>query len=157
MATSTKILQTFRFRPRLAADLLREVLHAALPAFEGVRVEGLDGGSPEEGAPVVVVLTRARTPVRGIVVEAPESCENGDRMTWPQHARHVASRIGAEADVLVVTSDLVVERWAKQPVHLPEGAFAPNVLGPSSLSSDTPQTTPVLVLMTLASLVTRDA
>lgn len=154
--TSNEIIRTFRFTPRFAPDLIREVVHVSLPQFDGVRVEGFTGGPPE-GEPLLIVLTKKRAPVHAIVVSSPNECDNQLRVEWPRWVGHVEDRLGAPCTVLIVTSDLVVERWAKQPIHLARGTFAPTVLGPSALAADLPPTTPVLLLMTLSSLVSRDA
>jgi hypothetical protein len=157
VATSTEIISTFRFTPRFAPDLMREVVHASLPQFDGVRVEGFSGGPPE-GEPLLIVLTKKRAPVHAIVVSSPMECDNSLRVEWPRWVGQIEDRLGAPCTVLIVTSDLVVERWAKQPIHLSSrGIFAPVVLGPSALAADLPPTTPVLLLMTLSSLVSRDA
>jgi hypothetical protein len=154
MATSDQILRTFRFTPRFAPDLAREVANVSLPQFDGVRVESLPGS---DGQAVVVVLVKQRTPVHTLIVSAPESCENPLRIEWTRWARCAAEQLSAPATVLIVTADLLVERWARQPVYLDSGTLAPVVLGPSALAGDLPQTTPVLLLMTLSSLVSRDA
>jgi hypothetical protein len=154
--TSNEIIRTFRFTPRFAPDLMREVVHASLPQFDGVRVEGFSGGPPE-GEPLLIVLTKKRAPVQSIVVSSPTECDNQLRVEWPRWVGQIEDRLGAPCTVLIVTSDLVVERWAKQPIHLGRGTFAPTVLGPSALAADLPPTTPVLLLMTLSSLVSRDA
>jgi hypothetical protein len=95
--------------------------------------------------------------VQAIVVSSPMECDNRLRVEWPRWVGHVEDRLGAPCTVLIVTSDLVIERWAKQPIHLDGKTFAPSVLGPSALAADLPPTTPVLLLMTLSSLVSRDA
>jgi hypothetical protein len=157
MAAPHEILRTFRFTPRLAPDLLREALRVTLPHFDGVRAESLAGEAAGE-EPIVVVLTRKRVPVHAIAVAAPSACENALRVEWPRWARVLSERMSAPVSVLVVTADLVIERWARQPILLDGESFSPYVLGPSALGSgDIDQTTPVLVLMTLASLVTGDA
>ncbi|MGZ3452590.1 MAG: hypothetical protein ACXWUG_14300 [Polyangiales bacterium] len=131
-------------------------MHASLPQFDGVRVEGFAGGPPE-GEPLLIVLTKNRVPVHAIVVSSPIECDNRLRVDWPRWVGQIEDRLGAPCIVLIVTSDLVVERWAKQPIHLERKTFAPAVLGPSALAADLPPTTPVLLLMTLSSLVSRDA
>jgi len=156
MATSTEIIRTFRYTPRFAPDLMREVVHVSLPHFDGVRVEGFNGGPPE-GEPLLIVLTKARQPVHTIIVSSPIECDNRLRVEWPRWVGQVQDRLGAPCTALIVTSDLVVERWAKQPIHLDRKPYAPTVLGPSALAADLPPTTPVLPLPTLSSLVSRDA
>ncbi len=159
MASVEQILRTFRYRPRLAPELLREVLDRPPPAFDGVRVEALDGSAAAPQQPCVVVLTADHTPVRAIVVDAPDGCDNAARTQWPRWVESVAARLSAPAVLLIVTPDPTVERWARQPVHGPgdDAPFEPLVLGPSAIPSDPRQSTPVLVLMTLASSIVGDA
>jgi hypothetical protein len=158
MSSAVEILRVFRYRPRLAAELLRESLGFAPPSFDGVRVEGLDGGAVSDRGPLVVVLTSGREPVLAIVVDALGDCDSSSRVRWPQWAEVASARIGCTAIVLIVTADVVVERWAKQPVHLPPGPpFEPFVLGPSAVPGHGGESTPILVLMTLAARITRDA
>lgn len=155
-----QILRTFRYRPRLAPDLLREVLNRPTPEFDGVRVECLDGDAPPPPEqPCVVVLTVGRAAVHAIVVDAPDGCDNAVRTQWPRWVQGVAERLATSAVLLIVTSDPTVERWARQPIHLPAPAppFEPLVLGPSAIPSDPGQSTPLLLLMTLASSIVRDA
>ncbi len=157
MSSVAEILREFRYRPRLAPDLLREVLRVDVPTFESVRSENVDGGAPRDAETVVVVLVRDANPVHGIVIVAPDGCHSALRLSWPRWTKAVARRISAPTSTLVITADPVVERWARQPVHLPpEPPFEPYVIGPSAIPSDG-QNTPVLVLMALAARITNNA
>lgn len=154
MAPVLEILREFRFRPRVAPELLRDLLKVSLPPFDGVRVESLDGGRAGDEAPLVVVLSFERTHVAAIVVDAPDGCDSPARLLWPRWSSLVEERLSVRTLVMVVTVDDVVERWAQQPVHLPDGrSFEPCVVGPSSIPSDG-QNTPNLVLMQLAARIT---
>lgn len=152
-----EIIREFRYRPRVAPELLRDLLSMKLPSFDGVRVEAIDGDRANDSDPLVVVLSFARVPVYAIVVDAPDSCDSAARLMWPRWARVVSERLAIATTVLVVTVDEVVERWAQQPVHLPEGEhFEPAVVGPSTIPRDG-QNTPNLVLMQLAARITQQA
>jgi hypothetical protein len=154
MAPVLEILRELRYRPRVAPELLRDLLKVKLPQFDGVRVEALDGGRATDEAPLVVVLSFDRTPVHAIVVDAPDSCDSPARLLWPRWSAVVGERLSLPTAVMIVTVDEVVERWAGQPVHLPDGrSFHPFVVGPSSIPSDG-QNTPNLVLMQLAARIT---
>jgi len=148
------ILRELRFRPRVAAELLRDVLHVTLPRYDGVRAEALDGSAPTDDGPLVVVLTSGRTPLAAILVDALDACDSPARVRWPRWADAVTARLSVEVHSMVVTIDEVVERWALQPVHLDhERVFQPHVVGPSAIPTDG-QATPLLILMTLASKIT---
>lgn len=145
-----EILRELRFRPRIVAELLSEALGVRLPRYDGVDAQALDGGEAGDDPPLVVVLTHARVPQCAIVVDALVTCESPQRLMWPQWADEVAARIQVAVHSLIVTSDDVVETWAKQPVHLDdERIFQPHVIGPSAIPADGSRT-PALVLMTIA-------
>lgn len=148
-----EILRELRYRPRVAPELMRDLLQIMLPAFDGVRVEAIDGDRATDEAPLVVVLSFERTPVHAIVVDAPDGPDSSARLLWPRWAAVVRDRLSLTTSVLIVTVDEIVERWAKQPVHLPDGhTFEPHVVGPSSIPRDG-QNTPNLVLMQLAARI----
>ncbi|MBI2389237.1 MAG: hypothetical protein HYV09_06440 [Deltaproteobacteria bacterium] len=152
--SAPEILRELHYRPRVAPELLREVLGVELPRYDGVRAEALHGGPTGAAAPLVIVLSQVRTPVHAIVVDALDTCDSPARLRWPQWIETVRARLGVATHAMVVTVDDVVERWAKQPVHLDDGrVFQPHVIGPSAIPSDG-RATPVLVLMTLASKIT---
>lgn len=154
MGSVVEILREFRFRPRVAPELMRDLLKVTLPAFDGVRVESLDGVRADDNGPLVVVLSFERTPVFAVVVDAPDGPDSSARLLWPRWAAVVHERLSLNTVVLIVTVDEVVERWAQQPVHLPNGlSFRPHVVGPSSIPRDG-QNTPNLVLMQLAARIT---
>lgn len=154
MASVLEILREFRYRPRVAPELMRDLLKVTVPSFDGVRVESLEGERADAAAPLVVVLSFQRTPVFAIVVDAPDGPDSAARLLWPRWSAVVRDRLSLETVVLIVTVDEVVERWAQQPVHLPDGhSFQPHVVGPSSIPRDG-QNTPNLVLMQLAARIT---
>lgn len=152
--SAPEILRELHYRPNVAPQLLRDVLGVELPRYDGVRTEALDGGATRGDPPLVIVLSQVRTPVHAIVVDALDSCESKARLRWPEWTETVRARLGVETHAMIVTVDDVVERWAKQPVHLDDGrVFQPHVIGPSAIPSDG-HATPVLVLMALASKIT---
>jgi hypothetical protein len=158
MPAVAEIVREIRYRPRIAAELLRDLLAVQLPSFNGLRAESLGGGSASaDQEPLLVVLTLEREPVFSIVVDAPSDCDSPTRVLWPRWARSAADRLNTPSAVLIITIDPVIERWAKQPVHLEgEPPFHPFVIGPSSIPSDG-QKTPIIVLMALAAKITQQA
>jgi hypothetical protein len=65
------LLQLFRNRPRLAAELLRDALNVELPEFTEARIESADLTdlkSAEYRADLVVLLYKGK-PVLGIILE----------------------------------------------------------------------------------------
>ena len=148
--SAPEIFRELRFRPRVVAELLHDVLRVPLPSYDHVAAEGLDGGPPTDEAPLVVVLSQARFPQCAIVVDALDACELSSRLAWAKWADQVAERLQIAVLSVVVTSDDVVEHWAQQPVHVDDDrVFQPHVIGPSCIPTDGNRT-PALVLMTIA-------
>ncbi len=158
MPAVAEIVREIRYRPRIAAELLRDVHGVQLPSFNGVRAEALEGGQVSfDHEPLVVVLTLERGPVFSIVVDAPTDCDSAARVSWPRWARSVADRTSTPSAVLILTVDPIIERWAQQPVHLDgEPPFHPFVVGPSSIPTDG-HNTPIIILMALAAKITQRA
>lgn len=145
-----EIFRELRFRPRVVAELLADVAGVKLPKYDAVTAESLDGGPANDASPLVVVLSRANQRLAAIVVDALDTCESPARLMWPRWAEQVAARLAVDAHSLVMTSEDVVEHWARQPVHLEgERVFQPHVIGPSAIPADGNRT-PALVLMTIA-------
>src|SRR5687767_1734086 len=89
------IVELFRHRPVLAAELLRETLAVPLPAFESARIESAtftDLTPPEYHADLVVLLA-ADAPVLGIVVEVQLRIDGQKRYSWPHYAASLRVRL----------------------------------------------------------------
>lgn len=147
---ANEIFRELRFRPRVVPELLVDVAGVKLPKYDSVTAESFDGGAPDDRSPLVVVTRHSLAPSAAIVVDALDTCESPSRLMWPQWADQIAARLGVATHSLIVTSDDVVENWARQPVHLEDGrVFQPHVIGPSAIPTDGSRT-PALVLMTIA-------
>jgi hypothetical protein len=94
------LLDLFRNRPSLAAELLRDALHAPLPAFDVVRVgEGnLTDLLPVEFRADLVLLLEEKESgsLRGsVIVEVQLGPDPDKRRTWPVYVT-VSSRTSIE-------------------------------------------------------------
>ena len=129
------LIDLFRFRPQLAAEVLRDHLRVNIPAFSDVTIGEADFTSPpiERRADLVVLLHEGR-PVLVIVVEVQLAVKQNKLRIWPVFAAHASLRHDCDAIVLVVTPDDAVARWARQPMG-PDSRrpFYVEVLGPEAV------------------------
>jgi hypothetical protein len=134
--THEALLVLFRNRPELAPELLRDVLHVALPAYSEVRLESADltDIKPAEYRADLVVLLVDGKPVLGIVVEVQLQEDNDKRFTWPVYLAGLRARLKCPACVLVVTTTEAMARWCRKPIEIgPGNTFSPLVIGPASV------------------------
>jgi hypothetical protein len=131
------LLQLFRDRPTLAAEILREAWGVEVPAGNRARVEEstLTQVVPTEYRADLVVLHGDSPPSFGLVIEAQLEVKPEKRFSWPLYAAALRARIRAPACVVVVTCDPAVADWAAAPIDTgqPGSPFRPLVLGPASV------------------------
>lgn len=127
------IVELFRQRPVLAAELLRETLAVPLPEFTAARIESAaftDLKPPEYRADLVVLLA-AEQPVLGIVVEVQLRIDPQKRYSWPHYAATLRVRQGCPTCVVVYAPDADVAAWAAAAIPGGPGwSLQPLVLGP---------------------------
>ncbi len=127
------IVELFRQRPVLAAELLQESLGVTIPPFTSVRIESAsftDLTPPEYRADLVVLLANDQ-PVLGIIVEVQLRIDDDKLYSWPHYATSLRVRLSCPTCVLVYALDDKVARWAATPVSCGPGwTFAPIVIGP---------------------------
>jgi hypothetical protein len=134
--THEGLIELFRNRPELAAELLRDVLHVELPAYSEARVESADltDIKPAERRADFVVLLIDGNPVLGIVVEVQLSTDEDKRLSWPAYVVGLRARFKCPACVLVVTVTEAMARWSREPIAIgPGNVFCALVVGPSSV------------------------
>jgi hypothetical protein len=137
-------LRRLKEDPAMLAEWLRR--EVALPPFTSAHVEhALRERLSRSVAPPDLVVTfcdeavsGARTVVFAAIVEGLSACESEKRFTWPFQAAALRHRLRCPVCVVVLTPDAVVERWARQPIHLgqPGSSFTPLVLGPPTVVPD---------------------
>lgn len=125
----------FRNHPELAAELLREALHLALPRYTEARLASADLTEvvPTEYRADAVVLLVDGKPVLGIVVEAQLARDDRKRFTWPVYVAGLRARHECPVELLVMTHDRSVAAWAAAAIALDLGETSvvrPRVLGP---------------------------
>jgi len=132
------LVEMFRDRPALAAELLTGPLGVAVPAFgqAGLSSGELTDLTPTEyRADAVVTLTAGDSPVLAVVVEAQLRADAHKRRTWPAYVATLHARLGCPVHLLVVCPDPAVAAWCAAPIVVsdPGLALTPLVLGPSQV------------------------
>ena len=129
------LIELFRQRPALAAELLADALDLDLPGYEQARVEPgeLTDVSPTEyRADVVVVLTAAEQQVLAVVVEVQLWPDGDKRWSWPVYLTTLRHRLRCPTVLLVVCVNAAMTAWCATPIELghPGARIVPLVLGP---------------------------
>jgi len=130
------LVDFFRTRPSLAAEILVEVLGLALPAYTEARVASIDLTEikpVEYRADLVVVLLDGDVAVRVIVVEVQLAADARKRRSWPAYVSVAHAVHGCLVDLLVVAPDAAVAAWCAEPIPLGPPGF---VLTPPVLRRD---------------------
>src|SRR5262245_45592296 len=114
------LLLLFRNRPELAPELLRDSLHAAIPAYTEIRVDSaeLTEVAPTEYRADLVVLLLEGRPVLGIIVEVQLQVNADKHYSWPVYLAGLRARLRCPAWLLVVAPEPAVARWAARPIEL---------------------------------------
>lgn len=129
------LIELFRHRPSLAAELLGGALGVDLPAYQVARLDSgdLPDLTPTEyRADVVVALAVAETPVLAVVVEVQLRRDMGKRWSWPVYLTTLRARLRCPVVLLVVTPNSGTATWSAAPIELghPGWTLSPLVLGP---------------------------
>ncbi|MES1240321.1 MAG: hypothetical protein ABUT39_01755 [Acidobacteriota bacterium] len=114
------LLNLFKNRPSLAAEILSEVLGVSMPAYIEASIASGDLTQiqpAEYRADAVVVLRDARRSVRVIVVEVQLAADPRKRLSWPAYVAVSRALHGCPATLLVVSPDPVVAGWCGEPIE----------------------------------------
>jgi hypothetical protein len=132
------LLELFRQRPSLAAELLSTTFGLELPEHEGARVEPAeftDLRPTQYRADTVVALTDSDGPVLAVVVEVQLRPDEDKRWSWPVYLASLRAREQCPVVLLVVCPGETVAAWCRGPVAMghPGWDLVPLVLGPESV------------------------
>ena len=130
------LVDIFKNRPSLAAEMLTEVLGVVLPAYSEARVVSVDlteTQPAEYRADIVVLLLAEEKPVRVIIVEVQLKKDDDKRFTWPAYLTVSRDQHRCPADLLVIAPDSAVATWCAEPIELGVAGF---VLRPPVLRRD---------------------
>ena len=127
------LVDIFKNRPTLAAEILEEVLGVAIPAYSEARVAStnLSETQPAEyRADLVIVLYWEGRPVRVIVVEVQLGRDHNKPFTWPAYLTISRDQHRCPAYLLVVAPDSAVADFCAQPIEIGVSGFVlrPHVL-----------------------------
>jgi hypothetical protein len=115
------LVDLFKNRPSLAAEILVEVLGVSLPDYTEARIASADLTEiqpAEYRADAVVLLLHGGSPVRVVIVEVQLTVDLQKRFSWPAYA--VVSRAvhGCPVALLVVAPDPNVAEWCAEPIEI---------------------------------------
>lgn len=131
------LVELFRTDPRLAAELLQELLGVELPAFENARVESgaLTQLNPAElRADLVVSLDDGKKPVLAIILEVQREEDPNKLFSWPAYVGSLWHRLRCNVCLLVVTQSERVADWASRTIVMGLGSsVTPLVVRPSAV------------------------
>lgn len=128
------LVDLFKNRPSLGAELLSEALGVALPSYTDARLLSIDLTEirpTEYRADVVVLLLDGDVPIWVLVVEVQLGMDPRKRFTWPHYTMGSRARHGCPVGLLVVAPDPDVAAWCAEPIEtgIPGFVLRPPVLG----------------------------
>ncbi|AUX36429.1 hypothetical protein SOCE836_086360 [Sorangium cellulosum] len=133
------LVELFKNRPTLAAEMLQSALGQRIPTFQEARVESSDLTEivpSDRRADLVVVLVGAQQrPAMGIVVEVQLGVDPDKPYVWPVYMAQTRAQHRCPTRLLVVTTDPAMARWCSRPIHTghPGWTLRPLVLGPEGV------------------------
>jgi len=131
------LVDLFRNRPTLAAEMLREVFGHAVPAFKEARIESsaLPEITPADRRAdlVVVLVDDDRSPVRAIVVQVQLHRDPQKWLVWPVYITQTRAQHGCRTWLLVVTIEPEMVRWCSRTIDVGHFDLKPLVLGPEGV------------------------
>lgn len=132
------LVELFRDRPVLAAELLDKPLRGDLPEYDEAHLSSaeLNVVAPvERRADAVVILTREGTKVLAVVIEVQRRPEAAKHRSWPAYVATLRDRLRCDVALLVICPSKSVANWAKEPIHLgpPGSVVTPVAIGPDQI------------------------
>jgi predicted transposase YdaD len=132
------LVDLFKNRPSLAAELLVEALGIPLPAYTEARITSADLTEiqpAEYRADAVVLLLQGGSPVRVVIVEVQLAADPQKRFSWPAYAMVARAVHGCPVALLVVAPDPVVAAWCAESIEtgIPDFVLHPPVLRRSAV------------------------
>ena len=132
------LVDLFKNRPSLGAELLTEALGVALPAYTEARLISIDLTQirpAEYRADVVVLLLGDGVPLWVLVVEVQLGIDSDKRFTWAEYTMGARAKHRCPVGLLVVAPDPDVAAWCAEPIEtgIPGFVLHPPVLGRASV------------------------
>jgi hypothetical protein len=128
------LVDLFKNRPSLGAELLSEALGVALPSYSEARLVSIDLTQirpAEYRADVVVLLLDGELPCWVLIVEVQLGIDDDKRFTWTEYTMGARARYRCPVGLLVVAPDPGVAAWCAAPIEtgIPGFVLRPPVLG----------------------------
>ncbi|KYG02813.1 hypothetical protein BE21_54290 [Sorangium cellulosum] len=128
------LVDLFKNRPSLAAELLVEVLDVPLPPYTGARLTSVDLTEiqpAEYRADLVVLLVDGDVAVGVLIVEVQLGIDPRKRFSWPEYTMGARAAHRCPVGLLVVAADPGVAAWCAEPIEtgIPGFVLRPPVLG----------------------------
>jgi len=146
------LIELFRRRPALAAELLAASLDVPVPPYRQARLESCeltDLAPTEYRADTVVVLTDDAGPVFAVVVEIQLGRDGDKRWSWPVYLTTLRARLRCPTVLLVLCPSTALAEWCATAIPLgqPGLVMRPLVIGPDrvpvvtdpTVASDSPE------------------
>lgn len=132
------LVDLFKNRPSLAAEILDEVLGISLPPYTEARLASIDLTEiqpAEYRADLVVVLREDDIPVRVLIVEVQLATDPDKRFSWPAYATVSRAIHRCPVGLLIVAPDPAVANWCAEPIEtgIPGFILRPPVLSRSAV------------------------
>lgn len=132
------LVEMFRERPALAAELLAGPLGVAVPSFKRASLssaELTDVTPTEYRADVVVTLNVDDAPAFAVVVEVQLGRDQHKRYTWPAYVATLYARLKCPVYLLIVCASAAVAQWCAEKIVVsrPGLQLVPLVLGPDQV------------------------
>ncbi|WP_437642649.1 hypothetical protein [Sorangium sp. So ce854] len=138
--THEALVELFKNRPTLAAEMLQDALGQPVPAFTEARVVSSDLTEilpSDRRADVIVVLLvgEQERPAMAIVVEVQLGMDPEKPYSWPVYVTQTRARHRCPTRLLVVAIDAEIARWCARPIDTghPGLTLMPLVLGPEGV------------------------
>ncbi|HSK77998.1 MAG TPA: hypothetical protein VLQ45_16220 [Thermoanaerobaculia bacterium] len=127
------LVDLFKNRPSLAAEILAEVLGVPLPPYSEARLASTDLTDiqpAEYRADAVVVLLDRDVPVRVVIVEVQLAVDPRKRLSWPAYVTVSRAIHECPAALLVVAPEPAVANWCAEAIEtgVPGFVLRPPVL-----------------------------
>ncbi len=128
------LVDLFKNRPSLGAELLSEALGVALPSYTEARLVSIDLTKirpAEYRADVVVLLLDGEIPIWVLIVEVQLGIDPRKRYSWPEYSTGARATYGCPVGLLVVAPDPGIAAWCAEPIEtgIPGFVLHPPVLG----------------------------
>lgn len=132
------LIQMFRERPVLAAELLGGPPKVTVPEFDEARAspgEFTDVSPTEYRADAVVTLRRRDATVLAVVVEVQLKADVRKRLSWPVYVATLYARLNCPVVLLVLCPTQTVARWSSKPIRIgpPASVVTPVTVGPDQV------------------------